>query len=272
MIKKSLCILLSLLLCIPAIPQSVLPNHPWQHKRVAYIGDSITDPKNKTTDVRYWNFLQQWLDITPYVYAVSGRQWNDVIHQANQLKSLHGNDFDAIMIFMGTNDFNAAVPLGKWYNETKENVLAAVHKPKAIVKRMRRTPCMDPETFRGRINIALDSLKRMFPDKQIVLLTPIHRANARFSDNNIQPSEQYQNECGEYFTSYVEAVKEAGSIWSVPVIDLYSTCGLMPVLDKYVPYFGNYETDRLHPNRIGHLRIAKTLYYQLATLPCTFDE
>ena len=78
--------------------------HPWQGKRVAYFGDSITDPNNKAAGNKYWNLLEQWLGIKPFVYAVSGRQWDDIPRQANKLKEEHGDDFDAILIFMGTND------------------------------------------------------------------------------------------------------------------------------------------------------------------------
>ena len=60
--------------------------HPWQGKRVAYFGDSITDPRNKASKTKYWGFLKEWLDITPYVYGVSGRQWNDIPRQANKLR------------------------------------------------------------------------------------------------------------------------------------------------------------------------------------------
>ena len=45
--------------------------HPWQGKRVAYFGDSITDPNNQAAGNKYWNFLEQWLGIKPFVYAVS---------------------------------------------------------------------------------------------------------------------------------------------------------------------------------------------------------
>ena len=53
--------------------------HPWYGKKVGYIGDSITDPNCYGDNIKkYWDFLKEWLDITPYVYGVSGRQWNDV--------------------------------------------------------------------------------------------------------------------------------------------------------------------------------------------------
>ena len=61
------------------------------------------------------------------------------------------------------------------------------------------------------------------------MLTPIHRAYARFSRGNVQPDECYQNSCGEYLDAYIESIKEASALWSVPVIDLYSLSGLYPM-------------------------------------------
>lgn len=127
---------------------------------------------------------------------------------------------------------------------------------------------MDGNTLKGRINIAISTLKHMFPQKQIVLFTPVHRAYAKFGEKNIQPAECYPNRLGLYIDDYVEAIKEAGNVWSVPVIDLNALCGLNPMIEEHVQYFANPETDRLHPNAKGHERIARTLMYQLLTIPC----
>lgn len=248
-------------------PVSATFVHPWKGKRVAYFGDSITDPKHKASDKKYWNLLQDWLGITPYVYAVSGRQWNDIPRQADQLHAEHGDDVDAILIFIGTNDFNAGVPVGEWFTEKPEMVMAGIHEPKHMVERMHKTMCMTDSTYCGRINIALDKVKRMYPGKQVVLVTPIHRAGFYRSETNWQPTEEYRNKCGEYVSRYVDAVKEAGNIWSVPVIDMNALSGLYPLMDEQTAFFNNKDTDRLHPNNEGHRRIALTLYYQLAALP-----
>lgn len=246
--------------------------HPWEGKKVAYFGDSITDPRNKASDTKYWSLLQEWLGITPYVYAVSGREWNDIPRQTAMLKQEHGNDVDAILIFMGTNDYNNAVPIGRWYDEKLERVIYGHRYEKRPEDRMRRVPSMDLATYRGRINLALDSLKRTYPDKQIVLLTPIHRSGFYANEKNWQVPEDYANRCGEFLDAYVESVREAGKIWSVPVIDLSSLCGLYPLHDEHAGYFHNPDTDRLHPNNDGHRRMATTIYYQLLTLPCVFSE
>jgi len=276
--KKQIVVWLCLLCCIQAFPHqkqdrkgtAATWTHPWQGKRVAYLGDSITDPRNNGSKKKYWNFLQEWLDITPYVYGVSGRQWNDIPRQAEQLKKEHGDDFDAILIFIGTNDFNAGVPIGQWWDEKTTEVMAGIHKPKQLETRRQRVPAMNKNTYRGRINIALDTVKRMFPTKQIVLLTPIHRANFFANEKNWQPNESYQNECGEWVDAYVNAVKEAGNLWAVPVIDWNASCGLFPLMEENLQYFHNSENDHLHPNDAGQQRMARTLMYQLLTLPCTF--
>ncbi|MBR1463011.1 MAG: SGNH/GDSL hydrolase family protein [Prevotella sp.] len=281
--KRYLTVLLTagfLLCCVQAFPHKkdekksvqTLWAHPWQGKRVAYLGDSITDPRNTGSQKKYWNFLQEWLDITPYVYGVSGRQWNDIPRQAEQLKKEHGDDFDAILIFIGTNEFNSGVPIGEWWDETTAEVMAGIHQAKRMEVRRQRKPSMNSETYRGRINIALDTVKRMFPTKQVVLLTPIHRAIFYRSETNWQPDESYQNKCGEWMDAYVNAVKEAGNIWAVPVIDWNASCGLFPLMQENLQYFANPENDQLHPNDAGQERMARTLLYQLLTLPCTFGN
>lgn len=148
--------------------------------------------------------------------------------------------------------------------------MAATGEPQQLYLRTKRTPVMSDSTFRGRINIGLNYLKSHFPEKQIVLLTPIHRAYANFGDNNVQPDERYQNKCGAYIDDYVQAVKEAANMWSVPVIDLNALSGLNPMVDEQLPLFRDPSYDRLHPNTQGHERIARTLYYQLLALPCLF--
>ena len=267
--RKTLGLLLCLLVAMPALPQMLI-SHPWQGKRVAYLGDSITDPNIKASKKKFWGFLQDWLQITPYVYGVSGRQWNDIPRQADKCHEEHGDSIDALVIFVGTNDFNDGVPLGQWYNEQEVEVMAGIHELKHLVKRKQRKPQMNSDTYRGRINIALDHVKRLYPTKQIVVLTPIHRAGFYASDNNWQPTEEYQNRCGEYVSAYIAASREAADVWAVPVIDWAATSGLFPLMDEHVQYFNNGDNDRLHPNDPGHERLARTLMYQLLALPCAF--
>ena len=270
--KRLLIFILFAVVAVPGMAQTIaMPDmvqwHPWKGKRVAYFGDSITDPRNSGSKKKYWGFLEDWLGITPYVYGVSGRMWNDVPRQAQKLQEEHGDSVDAILIFMGTNDYNTGIPIGEWFTERPEQVMAGIHETKHLVDRRHRYPVMSDSTYRGRINVALDYVKRLYPQKQIVLLTPIHRAEFYANEKNWQPREDYTNKCGEYIDAYVASVKEAGNIWAVPVIDLNALCGLYPLMDEMAQFFKSAENDRLHPNDEGHRRIALTLMYQLAVLP-----
>lgn len=130
--------------------------HPWKNKKVAYFGDSVTDPNVLPDDTKYWGYLRDRLGITPYVYGVNGMQWSDIPRQTDELIKQHGQDVDAIMIFIGTNDFNGGVPIGSFYTESKETVVAATGEPRSEKTRMHRTVVKDPSTLCGRINIALE--------------------------------------------------------------------------------------------------------------------
>lgn len=249
----------------------------WNGRKIAFLGDSITDGHQISDSLNdiYWHQMERILGIKPYVYGISGRQWTDVIPQAERMEAELGRDVDAIFIFMGTNDFNASAPIGDWYTISKKVV--QISGP-TTTPRAHREFCFDESTFRGRINKALYYLKSRYPDKQIILLTPIHRDRFRANPKNEAPGEDCANGIGIFLDEYVNTVKEAGAVWSVPVIDIYSLSGLMPAVDAMKPYFRTTIRGRdkeefwdyLHPNTEGHRRMAYTISYQLLALPATF--
>lgn len=276
--KYATCLISGLLTMTPAFPTTFVPDthepeatvtvgeSQWKGKKVAFLGDSITDKKHVGTTKNYWQYLAEMLGITPLVYGINGNQWNGILKQAQTLLE-EAADPDAIIIFAGTNDYNAGIPLGEWYTYSYEETTVKGG-GKEVWKK--RTADMNPHTFRGRINEAMSYLKHHFPEKQIILMTPIHRAQARFSNENIQPEEAFPNKLGLYVDEYVEVIKEAANVWAVPVIDLNSICGLYPMFDEHTRYFHKADTDRLHPNANGHYRMAKAIMYQLLGYPADF--
>jgi lysophospholipase L1-like esterase len=243
------------------------PNSQWQGKLVAYLGDSMTQKSGKPgTNTIYWEYLSELLGIESVIYGISGNQWDGIYKQALKLYKEKGTSVDAIMIFAGTNDYMHSTPLGSFYAETTKETNYNGN----IVTRKYRTVIENDSTFCGRINKVMAYLKANFPEQQIIIMTPIHRAFATFSDKNIQPEENFANGLGLYIDSYVEVLRQAASNWSVPLIDLYSLSGLFPLSDAQAKYFNNATTDRLHLNAIGNYRLAKTIQYQLLGLPSTF--
>lgn len=249
-------------------------SHPWQGKRVALIGDSISDPGLGQYNglKQYWSYLQDWLELDIYNYAISGREWDDVPRQVGELQKEHGQDVDAILILMGTNDYNMGIPTGQWFTEVEEQVLAGtdMREPAIMQLRKRRIPVMEDSTLKGRINIAMKRIKEAYPRCTVVLMTPLHRGWFRVSEGNVQPEESYQNRVGEYLDAYVDAIKEAGNIWSVNVVDLHAVSNMHPLFSQ--EFYYSAENDHLHPGKEGSIRLASVLYYQLLSIavapPC----
>lgn len=248
--------------------QKVVVENQWKGKKVAFLGDSITDKNHIGTTKCYWEYLAEMLRLEAFSYGINGNQMDGLLGQAENLLKEQGDAIDAIIVFAGTNDHNAGIPLGDWYEEEYREVPLADGKTGS---RRYRKPVMSNDTFRGRINRLMNYLKTNFPSKQIIVLTPLHRGFAQFGAQNVQPEEAYPNRIGVYVDEYVQVLKEAGNVWAVPVIDLNSISGLYPMNDAHVRYFHQSDTDRLHPNAEGHRRMALALMYQLQAFPSTFE-
>ena len=164
--------------------QAQLQQHPWQGKRIAYIGDSVTDPNLKKDNMKhYWALLHEWLQISPLVYAVSGHTFENGLSSLDRLHADHGQQVDAIVVFLGTNDFNSATPLGEFFSESKTQVERAKGEPRHMVERTQRALALNRQTVKGRINLFMQKVRNLYPTKQVVLLTPMHRGYAAFCNN-----------------------------------------------------------------------------------------
>lgn len=259
----------ALVLAIGAAFAEEMPSaaETWKGKTVGFLGDSITDP-NQPNRI-YWQYLQETMGIKAEVFAVSGYSWAQMPRMAEGLKAKCGEKVDAILVFIGTNDYNGNRPLGDWFTYTNETVNANGLQ----VLRRRRDLSFDAKTVRGAANLTMRYLKSNWPKAQIVLMPPLHRAFARFGANNVQPPENYSNGLGFFIEDYVRVTREAADIWSVPVIDLYRDSGLYPMDAAYAQYFrDNGGNDLLHPNSAGHERLAEIIRLKLRTLPAGYRK
>lgn len=244
--------------------------NPWKGKRCAFLGDSMTDPNNKAATYHYYDYLRDSLGIEPRVYARSGHQWHQILQKAQLMQQTDSTTIDAIFIWAGTNDFNHGIPMGQFYTETETEC----NRNGKVVTARQRQWVMTDSTFCGRINMCLSWLKHNYPTTQVIVMTPIHRAFADFSNYekkayNIQPDENYTNTQGLYIDDYIQALLQACQYWAVPCINLYQDSGLYPLEDNHGQYFavpekaesGRY--DRLHPNNAGHIRLGQTIRARL---------
>ena len=241
----------------------------WKDKKVCFLGDSITEGVGCKRDRVYWRVLAEKIGINAFGYGVNGAKFGELLSQAEKMKEERGNDVDAIFVFAGTNDFRRCKPMGEWYSVTEKSVLKDLTSlgPENTETRKVRTFIYGTDTFRGSVNTVLSFLKTNYPDKQIVLMTPIHRAYSVFGLQNVQYDELHSNSDGLFIEDYIASVKEAANIWSTELIDLNSASGLFPLFDKSAKLFYAGENDRLHPNESGHARIAEVIAKKLTAIP-----
>ena len=62
----------------------------WKGRKVAFMGDSITDKAHVGTTKNYWQYLQEMLGLVPFVYGINGQQWRDVPGQCEKLRAERG--------------------------------------------------------------------------------------------------------------------------------------------------------------------------------------
>ena len=179
------------------------------------LGDSITEyfPND--------NYITQISARTGIVARNYGKAGRSIASRGEALDSTYlpaysdyvnmNDDADIITVFCGTNDYGSQVSIG-----TIDSV--------------------DNSTFYGALNTLSLGLIEKFPGKKIAYITPLQR---KYDSN------------GTHLSSYVNAIKNIGTKYGIPVCDLYSNCGLYPKSDVINNTFFK-DGDGLHPNESGN--------------------
>ena len=92
----------------------------WSGKKVAFLGDSITDKRKIGTSANYWLYLSQMMGFEPWVYGINGHDWNGVLGQAKKLKEEKGDAVDAMPEIKRLKRRNVCFPI-------KHKVFALAH-------------------------------------------------------------------------------------------------------------------------------------------------
>ena len=200
----------------------------WEDKTAVCVGDSITAGSG-TTQI-YYNILKDMLNFS----SVTGM---GVAGSCVSTKSNYGTsnsplinrytnipDKDLITIFMGTNDYGHNTPMGTIADTTDVS-------------------------FYGALNVIIPGILTAHPNSRLVWITPTHRDGfgSGFTHDWVA------NGAGKTLEDYVNAIKDVCARYSVPVIDLFSISGLNPVIAGIK---STYMPDGLHPNALGHQKIA----------------
>lgn len=161
-----------------------------------------------------------------YAYMELRQIGDDNTRSYNNLCNLDFDNITTMTIFFGTNDFTANVPLGE-NNDFSD------------------------ATFKGSMNYIIKVFQEKYPHIQLNFITPIYRTV--IPDNRVIDCDSYENLLGLKLVDYVEAIKEVGNIYNVPVLDLYHTSGI----NKYTAEY--YLADGTHPTDEGYKIIGEKI-------------
>lgn len=135
-------------------------------------------------------------------------------------------DANLILVLGGTNDYGGyrveGTPIGKLGDATTDS-------------------------FYGGLNLLMCGLKQMYPDGNIVFMTPLRRAGYMRRNKN-----------GYCLNQYVTAIQEMASVYGIRVLDLFNE----PELD-FSSKKNTYLVDGLHPNEMGQALISAYIHRKL---------
>ncbi len=194
-------------------------------KKAVFLGDSITEGAGASSvEKGYVNLVKEKLGLEEaYNRGISGTRFaiqnnpsevasydKDFISRVDELPQ----DVDLVVVFGGTNDYgHGDAPFGEMTDRTGH-------------------------TFCGACHVLFEKLINKYYDKQIVVMTPLHRSD------EVKPEDS-----NRYLKKYVDVIKATAEYYSIPVLDLYATSGIQPQLEVIREAFC---PDGLHPNDAGN--------------------
>lgn len=210
-------------------------------KKVIFLGDSITEGVGASCkEAFYTSLLHKRMGLSSVGnYGISGtriarQQKVDPAHLSWDTNAFterfeQMGDADVVVVFGGTNDWgHGDAPFGADEDRTMD-------------------------TFCGALHYLMRGLIEKYPTALICFVTPLHRAG----DTLPNASNQLP------LKAYVDKIKETAEQYSLPVLDLFASAGIVPDIQIQKEI---YCPDGLHPNDRGNERIAERLQGFLESL------
>ena len=233
-------------------------------KTVAFIGDSITKGAYGVTAGK--NYHAVFASLTGCTDVNLGE--NSAVYVSNpsggnsshprlidKVTSANLSSADMVVVFAGTNDFSYdSKAIGSHFAE--ETIT-----PNSRIGSKKRVPPSDTDTFSGAVHELILAIRAIIGEKPMLIMTPLNRG--RTSASTYNPNTAECNANGDYLTDFVDALKDIGRFYSIPVFETGAVFNVDPT-KKVGTGQSAYFYDTLHPNDAGHERLAKLLYKFIA--------
>lgn len=212
-----------------------------ENKIIDFLGDSITEGVGveDCENNRYDNVIKRKCHLkAAYNYGIGGTRF---AHQSvpsekprhdlcfcGRVYDIHP-DADIIIVYGGVNDYiHGDAPIGTPKDTT-------------------------PATFYGAVEFLMHYLKKTFPEKTIVFLTPAHSCYSDIREWKPSPRPIKRADALPV-TGYIDIIIEKAKEHDIPVLNLYEKLGIDPNRPKDKE---RYTFDGLHFNDAGHAVIAE---------------
>ena len=222
-----------------------LATQPWLNKKVACLGDSITEGANGEGGLidSYVPKLKQYIGTDAQNFGKSGalitKKTDDDISFVNRVGAITGQD--VVTIFGGINDLQWDAPLGTMADGADK-----------------------PTTFYGALKYVITTLSANNPKAKLMLITPMKTTSFKYHTFD-DSGNLIKNGTGNTQLNYVNAIKQVADYYSIPVLDMYSCSNYSPYLPSQVGH-DNFTADGLHPTAHGYERIAQTIGHAINNL------
>lgn len=225
----------------PVTPTPIVSTSFWSGKKGVMFGDSIVsgEADDSTEKGGYPRRIQETLGFASVENrGISGRPMADGtangVGTNTTIKSVADyKPYDLVIIAAGTNDFKLNVPLGS---------LGTIE-----------DSTFDVNTFYGAYRDAIEYILKSDPTVRICLWTPLYRDNGSYTTTTT-------NTAGHKLIDYVNAIKNIGELYSIPVVDMYRNSGLNKL------NLLTYTTDGLHLNGLGYDIVSLYASKQIETI------
>ena len=212
-------------------------------KIISFLGDSMTEGYG-LDDIsdRYDNVLMREYGLRGvHNYGINGTR---LAHQRTPSKIPRydlsfcsrmydmAKDSDIIVVWGGANDFaHGDAPLGDL--ETSNT----------------------PATFCGSVNFLMSNLRLLYPNSQVVFMTPARICFYGMPDT-LRSKMSSKGPDAQPLIYYVDIIKRAGEKYGIPVLDLYREFEINTNLEEHARL---YTSDGVHYNAVAHEKLAHTL-------------
>lgn len=164
----------------------------------------------------------------------------DELQLKNKVNDITSEQSDAalVVIYCGTNDFGAGIPIGDYYDVAQDGEKSAP---------------VDTTTTSGGLHALINGIRTKCANAKIVYITPPPREKGGASGNF---GSHCKNSQDKYLQDYTDCIKDICAFYSIPVLDLLSISQLDINESNYQRYDNG---DNLHLSGAAHKEIGYLL-------------